>query len=409
MRWARLGLAAVVAATMAAACTRAARAPEAVPGFDGTTITLGILTPLQGPVAAGARPLTAGNELFFEWLNAERGGIAGKYKVKLVAEDTSFDESTAVTKYQKLKGDVVLFVQVYGTAITRALSPLLAQDGVLASPASLDAAWVADPSLLPVGGPYQVQFANAADYYVNEGGGRGSRICFAGLAGSYGDAGLAGITYAGQALGSPVVSVARYNRGDTTFTGQITQLKGAGCQAVFLTSLSTETGLILSQADQLDFKPRWIAQSPAWSPDLLRSDALPVLQRSLWVANEGAEWGDRSVKGEADLLDRLAKYRPGQAPDHTITFGYIQAWAVSQVLEQAVAGGDLSRAGLARALAEVGTLRFDGLSGDYVYGPPAQRVAPRVSTIFRVNPAKPLGLEAVKTNFETDTARRLTF
>src|SRR5438552_2288260 len=77
--------------------------PSAAPGFDGTTISLGVLTPLQGPVAVIGKPLTAGGEVFFEWFNAERGGVAGKYKVKLVEEDTGYDPATAIAKYQKLK------------------------------------------------------------------------------------------------------------------------------------------------------------------------------------------------------------------------------------------------------------------------------------------------------------------
>ena len=48
-----------------------------VPGFDGKTIKLGVLTPLTGPVAVIGNPLTAGNEVFIEAVNAE-GGIAGQ-------------------------------------------------------------------------------------------------------------------------------------------------------------------------------------------------------------------------------------------------------------------------------------------------------------------------------------------
>ena len=62
-------------------------APAKTAGFDGTTIKLGVLTPLSGPVAVIGEPLTAGNEVGFAAVNAN-GGIAGKYKVELVQEDT---------------------------------------------------------------------------------------------------------------------------------------------------------------------------------------------------------------------------------------------------------------------------------------------------------------------------------
>src|SRR5918997_7109893 len=64
-------------------------AVEKVPGFDGKTIKLGVLTPLTGPVAVIGEPLTAGNEVYYEAVN-KRGGIAGKYQVELVQEDTQY-------------------------------------------------------------------------------------------------------------------------------------------------------------------------------------------------------------------------------------------------------------------------------------------------------------------------------
>ena len=87
-----------------------------VPGFDGKTIKLGVLTPLTGPVAVIGNPLTAGNEVFIEAVNAE-GGIAGKYPIELVQEDTQYLPNVAVQKYNQIKGDVVSFVQLLGTPI----------------------------------------------------------------------------------------------------------------------------------------------------------------------------------------------------------------------------------------------------------------------------------------------------
>ena len=140
------------------------------PGFDGKTIKLGVLTPLSGPVAVIGLPLTAGNQVYFDYVNS-KGGIAGKYKVELVQEDTQYSPPKTVQQYNKIKGDVVAFTQVLGTAPTLAVLPQLRQDGMIAAPASLDALWVREENLLPVGGPYQVQASNSLGDYVNEGGG----------------------------------------------------------------------------------------------------------------------------------------------------------------------------------------------------------------------------------------------
>jgi ABC-type branched-subunit amino acid transport system substrate-binding protein len=392
---------------LAAACGR--DEPSAAPGFDGTTIAVGVLTPLQGPVAVIGQPLTAGNHVYFDWLNDERGGVAGKYRVRVVEEDTGFDPDTALAKYQKLKPEVTLFAQILGTRVVKAVLPQLDADGIMASPASLDADWVRQRHLLAVGAPYQVQFANAADHYVNRAGGRGTRICFLGVADPYGDAALAGLESAARSLGFPVAATARYNAGDTSFTAQVTQLQDAGCEAVFMATFSRDTSRIVGEAEALRFTPRFAVQATGWDPSLATGPLRPVLQRSIWVLGEGTEWGDRSVKGQADMLDRLARYRPDQPPDYYFVFGYYQAWAVTQVLERAAARGDLSRAGIVAAMEDVGTLRFDGLSGDYPYGPPSERVPPVASTIFSVDPAKPLGLAALAVNLETETARRFAF
>ena len=60
-------------------------------------------------------------------------------------------------------------------------------------------------------------------------------------------------------------------------------------------------------------------------------------------------------------------------------------------------------------MAQVGTLKFDGLSGDYTYGPPDKREPPRESTIFKINPAKPIGIEKAQYNFASDVAKQFKF
>ena len=94
-------------------------------------------------------------------------------------------------------------------------------------------------------------------------------------------------------------------------------------------------------------------------------------------------------------------------PDVYFSFGYIQAVATVALLEKAVELGDLSREGVATALEELGTVDFGGLTGDYTYGPPEDRVPPIKSSIFKPNPdatAYPTGLELVVQDYEADSA-----
>jgi ABC-type branched-subunit amino acid transport system substrate-binding protein len=378
------------------------------PGFDGTTIKLGVLTPLSGPVAVIGLPLTAGNQVYFDYVNSQ-GGIAGKYKVELVQEDTQYSPPRTVQQYNKIKGDVVAFTQVLGTAPTLAVLPQLAQDGMIAAPASLDAFWVREPNLLPVGGPYQVQAINALDYYINQGDGKGKNICSFIQDDAYGEAGQAGVDFAAENLGFEVVDTQRFKVGDKDMTGQVQRLRRSKCDAVFLVATPTDAGTIWGTAAELGFAPRWIGQSPSWIDELGASPLAEYLQQTTWIVAEGTEWGDDSVPGSADLVSRVEEFKPNQEPDYYFSFGYLQGVAMTALLEKAVELGDLSRDGLMKASEELGTVSFDGLSGDYQYGPAEERNPSRMSTIYEVDPEKPFGLGTLEYQYESDAAAEYEF
>jgi ABC-type branched-subunit amino acid transport system substrate-binding protein len=374
-----------------------------VPGFDGKTIKLGVLTPLTGPVAVIGNPLTAGNEVFVEAVNAE-GGVAGQYPIELVQEDTQYLPNVAVQKYNQIKGDVVSFVQLLGTPSTLAVLPQLKRDQMIAAPASLDATWVREENLLPIGGPYQIQAINALDYYINEADGEGKNICSLIQDDAYGEAGQAGVDFAAEQLGFEVAETQRFKNGDKDVTGQVQQLAGANCDAVFLVATPTDAGTIWATAAKLEFAPRWIAQSPSWIDELGASDLKEYLQQTTWIAAEGTEWGDTSVPGMEQMLADIKENKPDQEPDYYFAFGYNQARAMVALLEKAVELGDLSHEGLLQASEELGTVDFQGLTGDYTYGAADDREPPRTSTIFEVDPSKPFGLKRLAYEYESEFA-----
>lgn len=384
----------------------------AAPGFDPVKaeIHVGVITPLTGPVAVIGNPLTAGTETWFNYINSEKGGIAGKYKVIVDKEDSQYKPDLGVQAYNKLKGNQVVFAQLLGTPITKAVLPQLNTDGIVGAPASLDADWVREKQLLPVGGPYQIQMINAASYMQNEGGGKGKVQCSMIQDDAYGQAGQAGMDFAAKEFGYSLKTTAKYAAGNPDFTAQVQQVKAAGCEVVYLTSTPSDTAKIFTVAAQLQYAPKWVGQSPTWTGAFVKSPLAPYFQANYTLVGEGTEWGDTTVKGMVDMLAHQAKYAPSQAPDIYFTFGYYQARAVTALLEKAVELGDLSRAGVTAALNKLGTVSFDGLTGDYDYGTsPATRNPPRESTIFKVDPAKPGGLAKVKYLFESPEAKKFTF
>jgi ABC-type branched-subunit amino acid transport system substrate-binding protein len=382
-------------------------APAAAPGFDGTTITLGVITPQTGVAAVIGKPLTNGNQVYIDHLNAA-GGIAGKYKVQLKVVDSQYQPAVGVQQYNATKGDVAAYVQILGTGVVNAILPQLETDKIVAGPASLDSFWVPEQQLMALGAPYQVQAINAMDWWVDQEGHEGSKVCVMYQDDPYGKAGLEGVEFAGEEMGFDVAKTVTFAVTDTEFGAQVNQLKASACELVFLVGLPSATGGIMGAAEQTAFTPQWIGQSPTWI-GLLSGNT--YMQQHFLIVNEGPEWGDTSSEGMKQMLDDITKYdKTNQQPDIYFAFGYAQAWSMAQILEKAVANGDLSRDGIVEAMNGVGTIKTGGLLGDYEYGPPDDRVPPRAGRMFKVDPATPGGLKALTPDeFTSDAAKKFEF
>ena len=288
-------------------------------------------------------------------MNTELGGIAGKYKIELDIRDSAYDPTKALQEYASVKESTVMLAQLLGTPIVNAVLEQLIDDDVVAAPASLDSFWVREPNLLPIGGPYQIQAINALNWYVEEGGGEGKKVCSLIQDDPYGEAGQAGLEFAAEELDIDLGVTARFPAGATAdaFTAPIGQLKGDGCEMVFLVSTPSATGAALGEAVKAQFAPQWIGQSPTWIGALGASPLAPYLQANFLVASEGVAYGDTSVPGMEELVRIKDTYAPSQAPDVYFNFGYLQAKAVHALLEKAVELGDLSREGILKALEEL--------------------------------------------------------
>lgn len=370
--------------------------PEPGPGFDGETIRVGVLTPTTGPVAIIGNPLTNGNKVYFDKINAE-GGIAGKYQIEMVVEDTGYVPDTAVQKYRDTHEDVVLYAQILGTQINLSVLEQLKADGLIGAPASLDSLWVNEPNLLPVGAPYQYQFINGFDWYFAEDGKGASideeTVCSIAQDDGYGEAGVEGLEFAAEHVGFEVAESQKFPAAAEDVSAQVNALKNANCTVVALGSTPTDTGKILGTAAQLQFAPQWIGLSPTWISLLAQNaDLAPYLEANLLVVSDAPDWGDPDVPGMVEMLEDLEASDVEQPPDGYFVFGYYQAKAVVALLEKAAELGDLSPEGVSSALEQLGTVDFGGLTGDYTYG--ETRTPPINSNIHAVVPDAPNGLQA---------------
>lgn len=399
-------LVASAACLFTAACL-AQGAPKAAAGFDGTTITIGYIGPLSGPVAVLGQPVLTGMQLYFEGVNSQ-GGIGGKYKVKIVTEDHQNTEALAVQKYGKQKGDVVM-ISMFGTHTTKAVLPEVRRDKLVMAPAGFEGFMIKDPNLLPIGSTYELMAINSVDYLMKKGGKQNATYCALVRDDPYGNAGLKGWKFAVESSGKKVAQTSYFAAPDTNFTGQINQLKSANCDVVLVTTVPGQLVTIVSAAARANYTPQWVGQWPSWHGALLGTPVVDYLEKNVLIAGEGVEWGSAAVPGMAPLLAQLNRSRPDQKPDLWVVVGFNQGRAMAALLEKAVAAGDLSREGLMKAMTQLGNVDNQGLGGNYKYGPINGRAPAMAGSIFKVNRQKPFGLEAVEVNYTSPLTAKFTF
>ncbi len=375
------------------------------PGVDvaNKTITLGILSPYSGPVAAPiGDPLAKGVEVFFDHVN-DNGGING-YKVKFLEEDTQYNPQLELQLYNKIHNQVLMIADSLGTPTTYAIKDQATADHMLVSAATLASSLAREKYLILVGTPYRLQVENAFDYVVNKLGVKNPATGIIYQNDEYGTDGLTGYKEAITAYNLHDVGQAPYAPTDTDFTAQVSQMKAAGAKYVFLAALPTVTATIVGTAAKLGYFPQFILQSPAWANVLLTVKALAPLFTKLWVVGQGATWGDTSVPGMAQMLQDVQKYAPSQQPDGYFEFGYTESYITYAILKQAMANNDITRDGLYNAFISLKSVNLGGLYPPVTYGTtPNQRVPTRDSVIYQIDPTKPNDVNPLTPDF-TGTA-----
>jgi len=380
-------------------------------GVDLTnkTLTLGILTPLSGPVADPiGKPLTRGIEVFFKSVN-DHGGIDG-FKVNLVEKDSQYSPQIQVQQYSLIHNQVLMLAESLGTPTTFAIKDQASADHMLVSAATLSSALAREKYLILLGTPYRLQVENAFDYVVNKLGVKNPATGIIYQNDDYGQDGLTGYTEAISAYQLHDVGKASFTVGAADFTAQVSQLKAAGAKYVFLTSIPTDTAKIIGTAHALGYDPQWILQSPAFSPLLLAVPPLVPLLSKAWVMGQGATWGDTSKPGMKALLDDVAKYAPDQKPDGFFEFGYTESKITYAILKTAIENNDLTRDGLLTAFESLKNLDLGGLLPPVTYGTATNdRVPTRDNIVYAIDPTQPTSVKALSDDFTGTAAQKSQF
>jgi len=384
---------------------------KAGPGVDMTkkTITLGIISPYSGPVAAPiGDPLALGVKVFFDHVNAN-GGING-FQVKFLEEDSQYNAQVAVQKYNQIHNQILMIADSLGTPPTEAINPLATADHMLVSAATLASSLARQKYIVLVGTPYRLQVENAFDYVVNTLNIKNPATGIIYQNDEYGQDGLTGYNEAKTAYQLNDVAQASYAPTDKDFTSQVSLMKAKGAKYVFLSALPLVTATIVGTAAKLGYFPQFILQSPAWANGLLAVPQLKPLLTRLWVVGQGATWGDTSKPGMAQLVQDVQKYAPTQQPDGYFEFGYTESYITYAILKKAMANNDITRDGLFNAFNSLGSVDLGGLYPSVTYGSsPDQRVPTRDNVVFQIDPTQPNDVKALTGDFTGTAAKQSSF
>jgi len=349
------------------------------------TIKVGEYASLTGKEASFGQQSHKGLTLAIEELNAA-GGVLGK-KLELITEDNQTKPGESATAVKKL--------------ISR--DKVVALIGEVASGRSLEAAPIAQTAKIPMIAPA------ATNPKVTQTGNYIFRVCFidpfqgtvmakfaqtdlkakkvavlSSVSNAY-SVGLAKFfkeTF--TANGGIIVSEKNFSEGDKDFRAQLTAVKAAGADAVFVPSYYTEAALIARQARDLGLNVPFFG-GDGWVADQLLEIGGEALNGCYYSTHFSPENQDPVV--QAFVKKFKARWGANENPDAFAALGYDAAYVLADAIKRA---GSTEGPKLRNALAA--TKNFSGVTG--VTNIDANRDASKPAAIIAIKNGK---LEFLKT------------
>ena len=386
MKNTRLNLISTAAALLATAFLAGCGDSGSKPGSGGgEAITIGEYASLSGKEAAFGQSSHRGTLIAIDELNAA-GGLLGK-KINFIFEDNRSTPGESATIAKKL--------------ITR--DHVVAVLGEVASGRSLEAGPICQANKIPMISP------SSTNPKVTETGDYIFRVCFTDpfqgkLLAEFAKRSLKAKNVAVfsdvsapysmglsqffkepfAANGGTIVSEQKYTGGDKDFKAQLTAIKAANPDAIFVPGYYTEAGLIVSQARQLGITVPLFGGDGWEAPELLQI-AGAALEGTYYSTHFSAENQDANIQ---KFVQSYKAKNNGETPDAMAALGYDSAMVLADAIKRA---GTTESAKLRDAIAA--TKDFPGLTGKTTLN--AQRDATKSAVIITVKDGKFKYLETI--------------
>jgi branched-chain amino acid transport system substrate-binding protein len=340
----------------------------------GDTILIGEFASLTGKEATFGISSHEGTILAVKEINAA-GGVLGK-QLELKTEDDQSKAGEPANVVNKLisKDGVVAILGEVASSRSLEAAPICQQNGVpMISPASTN------PKVTETGDhifrvcfidPFQgTVMANFATKTLNA-----KKVAvFTDVKSDY-SKGLAKFFKEGIAkAGGQVVAELDFNGGDKDFKAQLTAIKTAGPDAVFIPAYYTDVALICIQARQLGISIPFLG-GDGWESPTLIEIGKEAVEGHYFSTHYSADAGTPKVQ---NFVESYKKEYQGKVPDAMAALGYDSAMFLADAIKRA---NSVEPSKIREALAA--TKEFEGVTGKMAIN--AQRDAVKSAVILQV-------------------------
>jgi branched-chain amino acid transport system substrate-binding protein len=345
------------------------------------TIKIGVLSPTSGDPSVHGTPVKQSAELAAEEINAA-GGVDGKM-IEIVHYDTKGDGAEALNAYNRLRDKDKVVAVVGGTysGATLGFKDVAVSDGmpVLTPTATNPTVTVDAPNVFRACYSDAFQGAVAAKFAIESLGTKAPGV-LRGIGNSYAE-GLADVYVAScEAAGLTVVEEG-YTAENKDVAAQLTKLKEAGIDTLFIPDYANVVGPILQQAGSLGLDIPCLG-ADGW-------DGIELLYAAeaegFYFINHYSA-ADESPKVR-NFVDSYKAKHDGSTPNALGALGYDSVYMMAQAIE--AAGSTKSE----DIIAQLVPLQYAGVTGDISFdaiGDPVKKAA-----IIKVDPAGFEGLAFV--------------
>ena len=243
-----------------------ALAISTAPGWSQDTLKLGLVAAMSGQSAKSGEAIVRGLSLALDEINAS-GGILGK-KVELVVRDDESNPAKGVVAARELvqRENVAAFFGGLDTPVSMAIVPFANQAKV-----PFMGVWAAGTPITKNGAPENYVFRVSAvdelvdialvDYAIKKYGVKKPGMIL--INNSWGESNEKGLKAALEAKKIPYASIEKFETNDVDVVPQLTRLKDAGADALFMVANVAPSSQVVKSLDRMGWNVPIVSH---WGP-----------------------------------------------------------------------------------------------------------------------------------------------